>query len=166
MDKEYLSQKQIAEKLGYSKQKIYRCIKANHIKEVVTEVVKGNKVLMYDNQAVMQIESILKNGDSVSSEVHREVHQKTHEVHHDAVNDALLKQLEILNEQLKIKDKQIEDLSTALANVTEGLKVAQVLQANAEKKILELEEKKKEEELVVVEEPEEPQKKKWWKFGK
>ena len=162
---EYLSQKQIAEKLGYSKQKIYRCIKANHIKEVATEVVKGNKVLMYDNQAVMQIESILKNGDSVSGEVHHEVLQKTHEAHHDAVNDALLKQLDILNEQLKIKDKQIEDLSTALANVTEGLKAAQVLQANAEKKVLELEEKKKE-EVVIVEEPEEPQKKKWWKFGK
>lgn len=155
MDKEYLSQKQIAEKFGVSKQKIYRCIKANHIKEVVTEVVKGNNVLMYDSQAVTQIECILKNVNNVSGEVHREVH-------HDTVNEVLLKQLEVLNEQLKAKDKQIEDLSLALANVTEGLKVAQVLQANAEKKVLELEDKKKEEKLVVAEEP----RRKWWQRNK
>ena len=169
---EYLSQKQIAEKLGYSKQKVYRCIKANHIKEAVTEVVKGNNVLMYDEVAVKQIESLIHGGYTVTKAVHREavseVHQKSSEVHHEAVNDTLLKQLEILNEQLKVKDeqlknkdKQIEDLTTALANVSEGLKAAQVLQANAEKKVLELEEKKKE-EVVIVAEPTEPTKKHWW----
>ena len=47
---EYMSQKQIAEKLGVSKQKVYRCIKLNHIKEALHETVKGNTVLMYDMQ--------------------------------------------------------------------------------------------------------------------
>ena len=97
---EYLSQKQIADKFGVPKQKIYRCIKLNHIKEAHSEVVKGNTVLMYDKQAIEQIESILKGGASVSSEAVHEVH---HEAVNEALNEAVLKQLDILNEQLKAK---------------------------------------------------------------
>lgn len=107
METEYLSQKQIADKLGVSKQKVYRCIKMNHINEAHSEVVKGNTVLMYDKQAIERIESILKRGATTSSEVH-------HEVHHEALNEAVLKQLDILNEQLKAKDKQIESLQKLL----------------------------------------------------
>ena len=50
MASEYLSTKQIADKLNLPKQKVYRCIKLNHIKEAHTETVKGNTVLMYDKQ--------------------------------------------------------------------------------------------------------------------
>ena len=75
---EYLSQKQIAEKLGYSKQKVYRCIKANHIKEAVVEVVKGNRVLMYDEVAVKQIESLIHGGYTVTKVVHREAVSEVH----------------------------------------------------------------------------------------
>ena len=108
---EYLSQKQIADKLNLPKQKVYRCIKLNHIKEAHTEIVKGNTVLMYDKQAIEQIESILLGGASTSSEAHSEVH---HEAVNEALNEAVLKQLEILNEQLKAKDKQIENLQKLL----------------------------------------------------
>ena len=108
---EYLSQKQIADKLNLPKQKVYRCIKLNHIKEAHTEIVKGNTVLMYDKQAIEQIESILQGGASTSSEAHSEVH---HEAVNEALNEAVLKQLDILNEQLKAKDKQIENLQKLL----------------------------------------------------
>ena len=128
---EYLSQKQIADKLGVPKQKVYRCIKLNHIKEAHTETVKGNTVLMYDKQAIEQIESILQGGASTSSETHSEVH---HEAVNEALNEAVLKQLEILNEQLKAKDKQIE-------NLTKLLDQEQQLNAMNQKKILALESK-------------------------
>ena len=128
---EYLSQKQIADKLGVPKQKVYRCIKLNHIKEAHTETVKGNTVLMYDKQAIERIESILQGGASTSSEAHSEVH---HEAVNEALNEAVLKQLEILNEQLKAKDKQIE-------NLTKLLDQEQQLNAMNQKKILALESK-------------------------
>ena len=107
---EYLSQKQIADKLGVPKQKIYRCIKQYCIKEAHTETVKGNTVLMYDKQAIEQIESILQGGATTSNEAHSEVH-------HEAVNEAVLKQLEILNEQLKAKDTHIANLDMQNANL-------------------------------------------------
>ena len=131
MASEYLSTKQIADKLNLPKQKVYRCIKLNHIKEAHTETVKGNTVLMYDKQAIEQIESILQGGATTSSEAHSEVH---HEAVNEALNEAVLKQLEILNEQLKAKDKQIE-------NLTKLLDQEQQLNAMNQKKILALESK-------------------------
>ena len=127
MASEYLSTKQIADKLNLPKQKVYRCIKLNHIKEAHTETVKGNTVLMYDKQAIEQIESILQGGASTSSEAHQKAVN-------DTVNEAVLKQLEILNEQLKAKDKQIE-------NLTKLLDQEQQLNAMNQKKILALESK-------------------------
>ena len=131
MASEYLSTKQIADKLNLPKQKVYRCIKLNHIKEAHTETVKGNTVLMYDKQAIEQIESILQGGASTSSEAHSEVH---HEAVNEALNEAVLKQLEILNEQLKAKDKQIENLQKLLDQ-------EQQLNAMNQQKILALESK-------------------------
>ena len=127
MASEYLSTKQIADKLNLPKQKVYRCIKLNHIKEAHSEVVKGNTVLMYDKQAIEQIESILQGGASTSSEAHQKAV-------HDTVNEAVLKQLEILNEQLKTKDKQIENLQKLLDQ-------EQQLNAMNQQKILALETK-------------------------
>ena len=127
MASEYLSTKQIADKLNLPKQKVYRCIKLNHIKEAHTEIVKGNTVLMYDKQAIEQIESILQGGASTSSEAHQKAV-------HDTVNEAVLKQLEILNEQLKTKDKQIENLQKLLDQ-------EQQLNAMNQQKILALETK-------------------------
>ena len=155
MASEYLSTKQIADKLNLPKQKVYRCIKLNHIKEAHSEVVKGNTVLMYDKQAIEQIESILKGGATTSSEAHSEVH---HEAVNEALNEAVLKQLEILNEQLKAKDKQIE-------NLTKLLDQEQQLNAMNHEKILLLE-SKLEEPTEPVEPDEEPPKGFWTRFFK
>ena len=152
MASEYLSTKQIADKLNLPKQKVYRCIKLNHIKEAHTETVKGNTVLMYDKQAIEQIESILQGGASTSSEAHQKAV-------HDTVNEAVLKQLEILNEQLKEKDKLIE-------NLTKLLDRAQMLNAMDKKKIEELENKLEEPNKTDPKEPDEPPKGFWAKIFK
>lgn len=153
---EYLSTKQIADKLNLPKQKVYRCIKLNHIKEAHTETVKGNTVLMYDKQAIEQIESILQGGASTSSEAHSEVH---HEAVNEALNEAVLKQLDILNEQLKAKDKQIE-------NLTKLLDQEQQLNAMNQQKILALENKLEEPNETDPKESDEPPKGFWTRFFK
>ena len=152
MASEYLSTKQIADKLNLPKQKVYRCIKLNHIKEAHTETVKGNTVLMYDKQAIEQIESILKGGASTSSEAHQKAV-------HDTVNEAVLKQLEILNEQLKTKDKQIENLQKLLDQ-------EQHLNAMNHEKILLLESKLEEPNEVDPKESDEIPKGFWAKIFK
>ena len=152
MASEYLSTKQIADKLNLPKQKVYRCIKLNHIKEAHSEVVKGNTVLMYDKQAIEQIESILQGGASTSSEAHQKAV-------HDTVNEAVLKQLEILNEQLKTKDKQIENLQKLLDQ-------EQHLNAMNHEKILLLESKLEEPNEVDPKESDEIPKGFWAKIFK
>ena len=154
MDKQFLSTKEIADRFGVTKQKVYRCIKLNHIKEAHSEVVKGNTVLMYDKQAIEQIESILKGGASVSSEAVHEVH---HEAVNEALNEAVLKQLDILNEQLKAKDRQIE-------NLTKLLDQEQQLNAMNQQKILAHESKL--EEPIEPDEPPTPPKGFWTRFFK
>ena len=156
MASEYLSTKQIADKLNLPKQKVYRCIKLNHIKEAHTETVKGNTVLMYDKQAIEQIESILQGGATTSNEAHSEVH---HEAVNEALNEAVLKQLEILNEQLKTKDKQIENLQKLLDQ-------EQQLNAMNQQKILALESKLEEPNEVDPKESDEQQKGFWAKIFK
>lgn len=152
MASEYLSTKQIADKLNLPKQKVYRCIKLNHIKEAHTETVKGNTVLMYDKQAIEQIESILQGGASTSSEAHQKAV-------HDTVNEAVLKQLDILNEQLKAKDKQIENLQKLLDQ-------EQHLNAMNHEKILLLESKLEEPNEVDPKESDEIPKGFWAKIFK
>ena len=156
MASEYLSTKQIADKLNLPKQKVYRCIKLNHIKEAHSEVVKGNTVLMYDKQAIEQIESILQGGATTSNEAHSEVH---HEAVNEALNEAVLKQLEILNEQLKTKDKQIENLQKLLDQ-------EQHLNAMNHEKILLLESKLEEPNEVDPKESDEIPKGFWAKIFK
>lgn len=124
MMEQYLSTKQIAEKLGTTKQRVYRCIRKNHIKEAHSEVVNGNTVFVYDSKAFTRISELLQNGSSTSQEAHQDVHQ-------EAVYEALLKQLEM-------KDRQIEALTKALDQ-------AQQLHAMDKQRILELEDKTKEE---------------------
>lgn len=138
--------------MNLPKQKVYRCIKLNHIKEAHTETVKGNTVLMYDKQAIEQIESILQGGASTSSEAHQKAV-------HDTVNEAVLKQLDILNEQLKAKDKQIENLQKLLDQ-------EQHLNAMNHEKILLLESKLEEPNEVDPKESDEIPKGFWAKIFK
>lgn len=135
MDQQYYSTKQIADILNVSKQRVYRCIKANHINEAHHEAVKGNTVLMYDMAAFTRIKGILAN-DSVSSEAHHEVH---HEAVHDTPNEAVV---EALVKQLEIKDQQIQELNERLKEAHKALDQAQHLQAMSEQKINLLESQK------------------------
>lgn len=103
----YLSQKELAEKLGVSKQRVYRCIKSNNIEPHHCEVLRGNSVMMYDEVAAERVKSLLFPNDSASQST-------SNDAPNEAVNEALLKQLEVLQNQLQAKDKQIEMLHKAL----------------------------------------------------
>lgn len=151
--------KQIADELGVDKQKVYRYIKKNHIKEVyqecISEALQKNGVKYYDEVA----ESLIKQGfsdNTISNEVHQEVHQKHI---NDTVIDTLLEQIEILQKELDAKNEQLSDTLKALNQ-------AQHLQAVAESKFKLLEEKQEEEKVVEPAQESEPEqeKKKWWKF--
>lgn len=111
----------MADILNVSKQRVYRCIRANHISEAHREVVKGNTVLMYDYAAFMRIKNVL----GASCEVH---HETVNETHNEAVYDTLVKQLEI-------KDNQIMELNDRLREALKALDQAQQLQALSEQKI-------------------------------
>lgn len=130
-DTEYLSMKQIADQLNVSKQRVYRCIKSNCISEAHHEVVKGNTVLMYDIAAVERIKQLLgvTNNETV----------------HDTVYEALLKQLEI-------KDQQIKELNERLAEAHKSLDQEQQLHLLSKQRIKELEEKPTEPESTDQEE--------------
>ena len=136
-DTEYLSMKQIADQLNVSKQRVYRCIKANCISEAHHEVVKGNTVLMYDNAAVERVSELL----GVSDEAHHETVSDTVEVHHETVNEAVY---EALLKQLEIKDQQIKELNEHLAEAHKSLDQEQQLHLLSKQRILELESKSEE----------------------
>lgn len=75
--------------------------------------------------------------------------------------DFCKKQLESKDEQIVTLQKSLESTTEALASAQESVKVAQLLQANTEKK-LQLIEQQADEEAVT----EEPKKKHWWQIGK
>lgn len=106
---ETYSIKEIANQLNTSKQRVYRCIKMNHIKETLIDTVKGNSVLKYDKQAIEQITEILKDKITTSEEVH-------HDKVNDTVNDILLKQLDIKDKQIEELQKTISELQKILAD--------------------------------------------------
>lgn len=162
-DTEYLSMKQIADQLNVSKQRVYRCIKSNCISEAHHEVVKGNTVLMYDIAAVERIKQLLGVTNDETVEVHREVHQEAGEAHHETVHDTVY---EALLKQLEIKDQQIKELNERLAEAHKSLDQEQQLHLLSKQRIKELEEKPTEPESPDQEEPAaEPvqNKRPWWK---
>lgn len=133
--------KQIADELKIDKQKVYRYIKKNHIKEA-----HQKKGVMYYDEAT---EKAIKQAFS-KNEVHHE------SASNEVVIDVLLKQSEMLQKELEIKNRQIEELNERLAESQKLLNQQQQLNAIAEQKILLLEEKTESSE----------DEKKWWKFWK
>ena len=118
MDERYYSLKEIAEMLNLSKQKVYRCVKSNHIMKHHDEVVNGNVVMMYSESAYLQVKDILgetvKNTDDTYI---TDVHQKQSETLESVIIDILREQsdfkddrIKSLEEQLKAKDAQIASL--------------------------------------------------------
>lgn len=137
--------KQIADEIGVDKQKVYRFVVKNHI--TASSEVKQSK--LYDEAAERLIKSHF-NHIITSSERCGEAHQKSGQ---EQLLGQLIKELEIKNEQIREKDRQIENLQISLRSTTEALasaqesvKVAQLLQANTEQKLKLLEEKESQEE--------------------
>lgn len=125
--------KQIADELQIDKQKVYRYIKSNHINEALREAHQKNNVKYYDEAAQMQI----KKAFAAKSTSKRSTSKSTSKVHHEALNEALLDTIDMLKNELKTKNEQIENLHTLLDQ-------EQKLRLVAEEKILKIEEKKEE----------------------
>lgn len=126
--------KQIADELGIDKQKIYRFIKQNNIKEVHRETHQKNAPKHYDEIA----QNIIKQA-FCEEKVHQESTSEAHQKHiNDALYDALLLQLEVLKNELEVKNKQIAELSKALDQQQQlnahALKTNELLVENVEEK--------------------------------
>lgn len=98
--------KQIADEIGIDKQKAYRYIKKNHIKE--THQKSG---VMYYDEATEKLIIQAFSKDTVSSEAHQN--------HiNDTVNDMLIS---MLQKELEIKNKQIEELTAIVKQQAESI---------------------------------------------
>jgi hypothetical protein len=102
--------KEIADELQIDKQKVYRYIKANHINEVLREAHQKNNVKYYDEAAQMQIKKAF--AAKITSK--RSTSKSTSDLHHEALNEALLDTIEMLKNELKIKNEQIEKMHVLL----------------------------------------------------
>lgn len=141
--------KQIADELNIDKQKVYRYIKKNHINEVHHEAHQKSSVMYYDEAVLTQIKQ-----EFCKNEPHQEVHHEAHQNHiNEAVFDAVLKQSEILQNELEVKNEQIAQFQKLLDQ-------QQQLTAQVQQKLSLLEEKNEEPEAEI-----EPPKK-WWQLWK
>jgi len=105
--------KQIANDIGVSKQKVYRYVKANHIKVIQ----KNESRFLFDEAAEVLIKQHFNQNTSSQS------HQS--DSGENTIISLLEKELEFRNEQIKIKDKLIEDLAGQLKETTAALACAQ-----------------------------------------
>lgn len=130
--------KQIADELQIPKQKVYRYIKSNHIKEEHQE----NGVMYYDETAEMAIKYAFLQR-TVSNETSETHQNNTHidDTAFQAVVDVLTKQLEAKDKQIEAKDKQIEQLQRTVEQLTAALTAAQALNAADKQQLLQLEDK-------------------------
>ena len=76
------------------------------------------------------------------------------------ISDILLMQIEVLKNELDVKNEQIREKDKQLSDTLQALNQAQHLQAVAESKVKLLEEKREEEKAVESEQKE----KKWYHF--
>ena len=113
--------KQIADTLGIDKQRVYRVIRKQNIKEAYRE----NGILYYDEAAKELILSYLKQRDTKNA-VSIEAHNEISEVVHEAVL------YDVLREELKVKNEIIKDLSDRLKEVTQALAVSQLMAQNVQ----------------------------------
>ena len=80
------------------------------------------------------------------------------------IADTLLMQIEVLKNELDVKNEQIKEKDKQLSDTLKALDQAQQLHAIAENKVKLLEEQQ--EEKKSVEPPEQPEQKHWWNFWK
>ena len=135
--------KQLSDEMGVDKQKVYRYIKKNHINEAHQE----NGVMYYDENVQRQVKSHFTRIEleSITSE----------KALASASFDVLLKQSEMLKNELEAKNEQIAQLQKQLEQTHKLIDQEQQLRMAEHQRVLMLEQQE-----------EEPQKKHWWKFGK
>lgn len=154
--------KQIADELGLPKQKVYRYIKKNHIKESHQK----NGMMYYDDVNINNIKSAFEK-KTTSNEALHEVHQNhiNHTIN-EAVVDLLKNELENKNKQIielqselkkerehnREKDKQLLDTLTKLAESQAELSAGQTAdkQKALVEKMVEVKEKKEEPISVTI----------------
>ena len=151
--------KQIADELGVEKQKVYRFIQKNHIKEVHHEALhethRKNGVKYYDDVAEMMIKQGFLE-ESTSDEVHHEALQKhIKSTSNEAVLETLLKQIDVLREEIKIKNEQLKAKDDQIEQLHKILDQEQQLRMVSEQKILQIEKINPEQKEI---------RKKWWQF--
>ena len=125
--------KEIAAELGVEKQKVYRYIKQHRISEVHHEALheahQRSGMKYYDEAA----ETLIKQGFSsqtASSEAHHEVLQNCiNEAVNEAVIDMLRQELEIKNEQIRELNARLAEVSSALVTAQQTAQAAQALHA-------------------------------------
>lgn len=114
--------KQIADELGVPKQRVYRYIKSNHISETHQE----NGVMYYDDVAETAIKQAFLQKTTSS------------ETHQNHINDTVI---DVLKNQLEVKDRQIEQLQRTVEQLTAALTAAQALNAADKQQLIQLEDK-------------------------
>lgn len=119
--------KQIADELGVSKTAVRNKIENLGLSEKME--TNGNRIEVNERQERL-IKSAFSQKKSKTENVNN-VSEKTETLR------LLSDMISTLTEQLQEKDKQIERLQEALGIAQENVKAAQLLQANAEKKLLE-----------------------------
>jgi len=151
--------KEMADMVGVDKQKIYRFIKKNRIKNCINEALQKSNVKHYD-EAVQR----LVIHEFSDKKPHHEALHESHQNHiNEAVFDALLKQFEALQKELDHKNQQIENLHSLL-NHEQQLRM--VVEQKLLPNISSVEEEKTENNSPISSDTEEQTQKKWWQFWK
>lgn len=132
--------KQIAEKLGVTKIRVYRYITKN----CITETYKNGNTLYFDETTTSQIIQGLQDETSQQETLQNDSETNAKALY-DTVYNALLEQLKAKDLQLAEKDKQISQLLETQMNLTATLNTAQALHAGTIQ------------ERLIVQEPPEPE---------
>ena len=182
METEYLSIKDFAKRAGVSQQSLYK--RLNKLNNQLNNYIK-----LVDNQKMIDIRALQEvYGVEVEQPIQPIIQpvEQPIQPNFDSILSQNQQMIDMLKEQLEAKDKQIENLQkqkdemekqhhdekmeliSTLNESQENLKLAQMLQANAEKKVLQLEESKQDpvEPMQEVVKPDEPPKRFWAKIFK
>ena len=159
-NQEYISIKEFAERAGVSRQSVYKAV--NQVDSKLTAFVN-----LVDNRKMLNIKALEEiYGVQVDSKLTTSCQPET--TYCQPEKNLNQQFIESLQQQLRSKDEQIERLTNALEKsqetataALETVKAAQVLQATAEKKLLELEQKNQEESSSKID-SEVVRKKHWW----
>lgn len=167
MDKEYLSIKEFAECAGVSVQSIYK--RLNGLNNPLNQYIK-----LVDNQKMLNIRA-LKEVYGIKVEQPIQPNHSTYSTFdstQEALYEAVLKQIDILNQQLKEKDKQINEKDKQIEALQKVLDQEQHLHALAWQRVAELEDKQQEAMEQMQNVPEDAdgsnqaEEKRWWEFWK